>query len=362
MKIMIVTDAWEPQVNGVVRTLKMTQRELIRLGYEVAFLTPQQFKSVPCPTYPEISLALATAKQVAKKMDEFAPDYLHIATEGPLGWMARSVALKRDWPFTSAYHSRFPEYIHARFRVPLKWSYALLRHFHNAARCTITPTMGIVNDLKQRGFLHAQWWTRGVDRSVFSPDGACEPRPHTPVFLHVGRLAVEKNVEAFLSLDLPGEKWIAGDGPQRQRLQAQYPHAKWLGVLDGVSLARLYRSADVFVFPSKTDTFGLVMAEAMACGTPVAAFPVAGPIDVVKDGVSGSLNEDLHQACLTALTMSRKEVAAHAEQFNWSLATEQFLAALVRIEMNGQSPDIQNPIAPSTQAHTDYDHQKSKPV
>ena len=328
MKIMIVTDAWEPQVNGVVRTLKMTQRELEKLGHQVAFLTPLQFRSIPCPTYPEIALALCSTKQVAAKIDAFAPDCLHIATEGPLGWMARSVALKRHWPFTTAYHSRFPEYIHARFRVPLSWSYALLRKFHNVAKFTITPTQGIVDDLKMRGFHNPRLWTRGVDSVVFTPEGATMPRTHSPVFLHVGRLAVEKNVEEFLKLDLPGEKWVAGDGTERKRLEAKYPNAKWFGVLDGQSLASLYRSADVFVFPSVTDTFGLVMAESMSCGTPVAAFPVPGPIDVVKNGVSGVLNKDLKQACLDALKMSRPDVIAHAAGFNWTTATQQFLSAL----------------------------------
>lgn len=331
MKIMIVTDAWEPQVNGVVRTLKMTQRELERLGHDVQFLTPLQFRSFPCPTYPEIALALSTTRQVAKKIDEFHPDCLHIATEGPLGWMARSVALQRNWPFTTAYHSRFPEYIHARFRIPLNWSYALLRKFHNAAKQTITPTMGIVNDLRSRGFLNPRLWTRGVDSSVFTSQGTTFQREKNPVFLHVGRLAIEKNVEAFLKLDLPGEKWIAGDGPERKRLQEKYPHARWFGVLDGQTLAALYRSADVFVFPSVTDTFGLVMAEAMSCGTPVAAFPVPGPIDVVNDGVSGALNHDLRQACMDAMQMSRQAVIEHARGFNWATATQQFLSALQTI-------------------------------
>ena len=331
MKILIVTDAWEPQVNGVVRTLKMTQRELEKLGHEVRFLTPTLFRSFPCPTYPEISLALCRPKDIAKKIDEFNPDCLHIATEGPLGWMARSIAIKREWPFTTAYHSRFPEYIHARFRFPLSWSYALLKKFHNAAKFTITPTQGIVDDLRSRGFQHPRLWTRGVDASVFQPLGEILPRQKSPVFLHVGRLAIEKNVEEFLKIDLPGEKWIAGDGPERKRLEAKYPHARWFGVLDGKSLANLYRSADVFVFPSVTDTFGLVMAEAMSCGTPVAAFPVPGPLDVVKDGVSGCLSQDLKQACLDALKMSRYAVIAHAAQFDWAKATQQFLSALQTI-------------------------------
>ena len=285
MRILIISDAWEPQVNGVVRTLKMTRRELERKGHLVRLLSPLEFRSIPCPTYPEISLALTTAWHVERHIDAFRPDCLHIATEGPLGWLARSIAMHRRWPFTTAYHSRFPEYVEARFRVPTAWTYALLRRFHNAARATLAPTPAIVADLKARGFRGARLWSRGVDLELFEPTGDREIAGKRPIFLYVGRIAVEKQVDAFLRLDLPGEKWVAGEGPARRRLQARYPEARWLGVLDGHELARLYRSADVMVFPSVTDTFGLVIAEAMACGTPVAAFPVAGPIDVI--GASG---------------------------------------------------------------------------
>jgi glycosyltransferase involved in cell wall biosynthesis len=332
LKILIVTDAWEPQVNGVVRTLKMTCRELQHLGHQVEFLSPLAFRSFPCPTYPEISLALSSQRNVACKIDAFAPDCLHIATEGPLGWIARAIAIKRGWAFTTAYHSRFPEYLHARFRIPTRWSYALLRKFHNAARFNLTPTMGIVNDLHQRGFANPRLWTRGVDFGIFQPEGPRMTRGKAPVFLHVGRLAVEKQVDAFLKLDLPGEKWVAGDGPERERLHKQYPDVKWFGVLDGTSLARLYRSADVFVFTSITDTFGLVMLEAMACGTPVAAFPVAGPIDVVKAPQAGILDTDLRRACLAALDVPREGVLAHAATFSWARASEQLLSALQPIQ------------------------------
>jgi glycosyltransferase involved in cell wall biosynthesis len=328
MKILIVTDAWEPQVNGVVRTLKMTRRELEIMGHQVEFLSPLEFRSFPCPTYPEISLAFCTPKQLARRIEAIKPDSLHIATEGPLGWMARSFALKHGWPFTTAYHSRFPEYVHARFRIPLNWSYALLRKFHNAANFTVTPTPAIVNDLKKRGFSNPRLWSRGVDFQIFQAAGPRIERSASPVFLHVGRLAIEKNVEAFLALDLPGEKWVAGDGPERARLQKKYPHVRWFGVLDGQSLASVYRSADVFVFPSLTDTFGLVMLEAMACGTPVAAYPVPGPIDVVQTGVSGVLHADLRQACMQALAMDRDAVVKHACGFNWTIASQQFFDAL----------------------------------
>ena len=337
MKILIVTDAWEPQVNGVVRTLKMTCRELQRMGHQVDILSPLAFPSFPCPTYPEISLAFSSQKNVARQIDAFAPDCLHIATEGPLGWIARGIAIKRGWTFTSAYHSRFPEYLHARFRIPTRFIYALLRKFHNAARFNLTPTLSIVDDLRKRGFANPRLWTRGVDFDTFKPDGPKMPRGDAPVFLHVGRLAVEKQVDEFLKLDLPGEKWVAGDGPERERLHKQYPNVKWFGVLDGASLASLYRSADVFVFTSITDTFGLVMLESMACGTPVAAFPVAGPIDVVKAPQAGILDNDLRRACMAALEVSREGVLAHAATFNWALASEQLLSALQPIRGSGHT-------------------------
>lgn len=331
MKIMIVTDAWEPQVNGVVRTLKTTTAHLQELGHEVQILSPLEFRSVPCPTYPEIALALTTPAQVAQRIQDFDPDCLHIATEGPLGWMARHTAIRLGWPFSSAYHSRFPEYVHARFRLPVGISYAVLRKFHNAARSTMAPTPAIVQDLQDRGFRKARLWSRGVNLDAFHPDGEQLSREKDPVFLYVGRIAVEKQVHKFLELDLPGEKWVVGSGPEEERLRARFPQARWLGVLKGEPLSTAYRSADVMVFPSVTDTFGLVMVESMACGTPVAAYPVPGPIDVIgmaSDG--GVLDTDLRQACLRALekTRNRAAVRRHAEQFNWPAATRQFLDAL----------------------------------
>ncbi len=329
MKILIVTDAWEPQVNGVVRTLKMTRRELERLGHHVEIISPQGFRAIPCPTYPEIRLALTGECELTRRIDQFAPDCLHIATEGPLGWLARRVAQRRKWPFTTAYHSRFPEYVHARFRIPTGWTYAMLRRFHNAARATLAPTPAIVNDLKTRGFRGARLWSRGVDLETFSHQGDRLERPiDKPIFLYVGRIAVEKQVDAFLRLDLPGEKWVAGEGPERKRLQTLYPNARWRGVLSGAALAALYRTADVMVFPSVTDTFGLVMVESMACGTPVAAFPVAGPIDVIGRSGGGAMHADLREACLQALTIPRGKARQRAEQFSWATATGQILDAL----------------------------------
>jgi glycosyltransferase involved in cell wall biosynthesis len=328
MKILIVTDAWEPQVNGVVRTLTMTAQELRSMGHEVELITPKLFKSFPCPTYPEISLALAGQSAVKRIIDRFAPDCLHIATEGPLGWAARNVAMKRGWPFTTSYHSRFPEYVNMRFKLPVSWSYALLRRFHNAAQANLAPTPAIVSDLKARGFRSPQVWSRGVDFDRFSPQGETMARGDGPIFLHVGRLAVEKQVDEFLKLDLPGEKWVAGDGPEGERLRQAYPKVRWFGMQNAQQLASLYRAADVFVFTSVTDTFGLVMLEAMACGTPVAALPVPGPIDVVKQGISGVLNADLRAACLAALLIPRDGVLAHAQTFSWAAASAQFFGAL----------------------------------
>ena len=350
MRILIVSDAWEPQVNGVVRTLKMTRRELELKGHQTELISPLGFRSIPCPTYPEISLALSTVGQMERQIDRFSPDCLHIATEGPLGWQARRIALKRQWPFTTAYHSRFPEYVEARFRVPVAWTYALLRRFHNAARATLVPTPAIVADLKARGFHGARLWSRGVDLRLFEADGDRDVSAMRPIFLYVGRIAVEKQVDAFLRLDLPGEKWVAGEGPERQRLQARYPDARWLGVLDGPELARLYRTADVMVFPSVTDTFGLVMVESMACGTPVAAFPVPGPIDVIGHSNGGVMHADLREACLQALKLPRDQVRQRAEAFSWSAATEQMLESLQTIPrrqhyLMGQSSETSVSIA-----------------
>ena len=339
MKIQIVTDAWEPQVNGVVRTLKMTRRELERLGHQVDIISPLGFRAIPCPTYPEISLAITGERELARRLDDFAPDCLHIATEGPLGWLARRVATRRHWPFTTAYHSRFPEYVEARFRLPTRWTYALLRRFHNAARATLAPTPAIVDDLKRRGFHGARLWSRGVDLDTFSHHGERMERPDDrPVFLYVGRIAIEKQVDAFLRLDLPGEKWVAGEGPERKKLEARYPQARWLGVLKGDALACLYRSADVMVFPSVTDTFGLVMVESMACGTPVAAFPVAGPIDVIGHSGGGVMHADLREACLRALEIPRPQARRRAEEFSWTAATGQMLEALQLIPREASTP------------------------
>jgi glycosyltransferase involved in cell wall biosynthesis len=328
-KLLIVTDAWQPQVNGVVRTLGNTRSQLEALGIEVEMLTPLSFKTLPCPSYPEIRLSLTTRGRVQQMIEAINPDALHIATEGPLGWAARGAALKRGWAFTTAYHTRFPEYVNARIGVPLSWSYALFRRFHGAAGSVLAPTPAIVEDLRTRGFRHVVHWTRGVDHAIFYPRIEQKPpNKNNPIFIYAVRLAIEKNVEAFLRLDLPGEKWVAGEGPMTASLKKKYPNARYIGVISQNELAHLYSQADVFVFPSLTDTFGLVMAEAMACGLPVAAFPVMGPIDVVGQSGAGVLDEDLRAACLACLDVSRDRAIARASQYTWSVATGQFFAAL----------------------------------
>ena len=328
MRILIVTDAWEPQVNGVVRTLKTTARELTKMNHEVRFLTPLDFRTLPCPTYPEIRLSLFPQGGVNRQIREFDPDVLHIATEGPLGLAARRFALRNDFPFTTAYHTRFPEYVQARFRLPLSWSYAWLRHFHGPSKGVMAPTQVVVDDLKANGFNNVRLWSRGVDMDVFHPQASRRLDSTPPIFLYVGRVAVEKNVEAFLELDLPGSKWVVGTGPAIERIRARHPNVNYLGLLDREELAKVYAAADVFVFPSKTDTFGLVLLEAMACGLPVAAYPVTGPRDVIGDSKAGVLHEDLRAACLGALRLDRADAVARAGLFTWRAATEQFLGHL----------------------------------
>ncbi len=328
MRIMIVTDAWEPQVNGVVRTLKATRAHLEKLGHEVDFLTPLEFRTLPCPTYPDIRLSLMPKTKLEKRLREFDPDALHIATEGPLGLAARGWAIKHDRPFTTAYHTRFPEYVRARFAFPLSWTYAFLRWFHGPSKAVMAPTNVVKRDLEAEGFTNVKLWTRGVDHAIFRPQRCNRLQTEPPIFLYVGRVAVEKNIEAFLALDLPGSKWVAGVGPALAGLKARYPRVNFLGVLNQHELAQVYASATVFVFPSKTDTFGLVLLEAMACGLPVAAYPVTGPIDVIDDPRAGSLHEDLHTACLNALQLRREDVAEYAKRFSWMAATEQFLSHL----------------------------------
>lgn len=331
-RLLIVTDAWTPQLNGVVRTLQTTAAHLKSRGFEVHVVSPSDGPTTPCPTYPEIRLARQPRRLVREALERLKPDALHISTEGPLGWAARRIALQEGLAYTTAYHTQFPEYVKARTGIPVSWTSALLKRFHRHSSSVLVPSPTLIRVLQQRGFQRLQHWTRGVDEALFNP-GAQGLRAHspdrTPVFLYVGRVAVEKNIEAFLKLNLPGEKWVVGDGPAAAGLRAAYPDAQWKGTLTGEPLAEAYRSADVFVFPSKTDTFGLVMAEAMACGTPVAAFPVAGPLDVVEQGVSGELSEDLGAACRSALQLPREAVWRASRRFTWAAATDQFVSYLV---------------------------------
>ena len=324
MKIMIITDAWEPQVNGVVRTLKQTCAELTAMGHQVGMITPKEFKTIPCPTYPDISLSLFPGKQAAKRIKEFAPDAMHIATEGPLGIAARAYAVKNKLPFSTAYHTRFPEYVKARIGMPLGITYAFLRWFHGPSMAVMAPTIVVKNDLEKYGFTNVVLWSRGVDLNIFKIQDSKALNTAHPIFLYVGRVAVEKNINAFLEIDLPGSKWVVGDGPAMAGIKEKYPNINYLGVLQQEELAKVYAAADVFVFPSKTDTFGLVILEAMACGTPVAAYPVTGPIDVLGDSAAGAMNEDLREACMQALKIPREVARAHAEKFSWRSASEQF--------------------------------------
>jgi hypothetical protein len=328
MKIAMVTDAWEPQVNGVVRTLKSTARELQKMGHAVEMITPLGFRTLPCPTYPDIRLSLFPGGKVTRRLAELDPDAIHIATEGPLGLAARRYALRHNIPFTTAYHTRFPEYIKARIAMPLSWSYTFLRWFHGPAKAVMAPTLVVKRDLEAWGFTNVVLWSRGVDLDIFKPGKSNRLNTDPPIFLYVGRVAVEKNIEAFLELDLPGSKWVAGAGPALAGIRARFPDVNCLGVLDQWELAKVYASAQVFVFPSKTDTFGLVLLEAMACGLPVAAYPVTGPLDVLGDSRAGVMHEDLRTACLAALELKREDAVAHAQKFSWRAATEEFLANL----------------------------------
>lgn len=324
-KLLVVTDAWRPQINGVVRSLERLAEELEKLDLVVEFLTPQLFRTLPMPTYPEIRLSLTHGWDIRRRIERAAPDYVHIATEGPLGLMARRAALDIRRPgYTTSYHTRFPEYVSARFPVPESWTYAMLRRFHNAGLGCMVATETLEKDLAARGFSNLMRWSRGVDTELFHPrDGAVYDLPR-PIFLNVGRIAVEKNLEAFLALDLPGSKVVIGDGPQLAELKRKYPAVHFLGPKTGEDLAAHYAGADVFVFPSLTDTFGNVVVEALASGLPVAAHPVMGPIDIVGGTSAGVLSNDLREACLAALSIRRQDAIDLAHRFDWRVSSAQF--------------------------------------
>ncbi|MXO65684.1 glycosyltransferase family 4 protein [Altericroceibacterium endophyticum] len=330
MKIALVTDAWAPQVNGVVRTLQSVRAEIERRGHEVLVVSPDCFSSIPCPTYPEIRLALAGTRSVARMIDQFDAEAVHIATEGPLGMAARRYCLRRKRPFTTAYHTQFPDYLARRTGLPSAMFWPFIRWFHGPSSGVMVATDRVADQLRANGITRLRRWSRGVDFTCFSPVVTPPdiffdmPRP---IQLYVGRVAVEKNIEAFLSNDHPGTKVVVGDGPALAGLKVRFPEACFLGKQSGAELAACYAGADVFVFPSRTDTFGLVMIEALACGTPVAAYPVAGPLDVLDD-VSGAMDERLEEAIARALQLKREDCLARAQKFSWDASAKQFLDAL----------------------------------
>lgn len=323
-RIAIVTDAWHPQINGVVTTLSQTVSHLARVGHTVKVIHPKLFGSVPCPTYPEIRLALTSPAHLRNQLLGFAPHAVHIATEGPLGWLARGVCRRKNFPFTTSYHTRFPEYIRMRMPVPLGLCYRVVRMFHRPAARTMVATPALAKELAGRGFTNLAPWTRGVDTELFTPLPGKTQRRNEPRMVYVGRVAVEKNISQFLRLDLPGRKLVIGDGPARATLEKEYPEATFVGYRTGEDLARMIAGADVMVFPSLTDTFGVVMLEAMACGVPVAAYPVTGPINVVQNGVNGWLDTDLRQAVINALNVPPESCRLAALKYSWATSIGQF--------------------------------------
>jgi glycosyltransferase involved in cell wall biosynthesis len=330
VRLALVTDAWHPQQNGVVRVLDTLLRLLRQDGHEVELITPDQFTTVPCPTYPEIPLAVFPGRLVAQRLEQSRPDAIHVATEGPLGWAARAWCLRSDAPFTTAYHSKFPQYLQARTGVPLFIPYAGMRRFHAPSAGVLVPSRSVFAELKEWRFDRLRLWSHGVDRSVFKPGPKSSPKSALPelprpIFMNVGRVTIEKNLEAFLRLDLPGSKVIVGSGPQRKMLMTKYPDALFHEVVGDEALAACYNAADVFVFPSRTDTFGLVMLEALACGVPVAALPVTGPLDVIGGSPAGILSEDLRQAALDALDIAPEHCLERAAAFPWSIVKDQFV-------------------------------------
>lgn len=342
MKLALVTDAWKPQVNGVVTTLVELKHELERLGHDVHVIEPGQFRTRPCPGYPGIDLAIRPSAALHQQLDTLQPDAIHIATEGPLGWSARRYALRRKLAFTTAFHTKFPEILNAALRVPLSWGYAVFRHFHRPSSGVMVPTQGVLRMLERRGFRNLRTWTHGVDTRLFAFHEQTRLYPPLgtlarPVSLFVGRVSYEKNIEAFLKLDIPGTRIVCGVGPVEASLKERYPGVRWLGLLHRDELAKVYAASDVFVFPSRSETFGLVMLEAMACGTPVAAYPVDGPLEVLGQvgdaarggACGGALDDDLQRAWFRALGVPRHEARARALAFSWAHATRLFVSNLV---------------------------------
>lgn len=336
VRIAIATDAWTPQVNGVVTTLRRVGECLRAAGHEVLFVTPHLFRTIPCPTYPEIRLALAGRRRLARLLEAFQPEAVHIATEGPVGHAVRWHCLRRGLPFTTSYHTQFPQYLRLRFPVPVAASYAYLRRFHRPATRTLVATESVRRELIGRGFEHVVLWNRGVDSSLFRPRSKAFLADARPVAMYVGRVAVEKNLEDFLRLELRGSKYVVGTGPDLEMLRRKYPQVRFVGCKEGEVLASYVAAADVFVFPSRTDTFGLAMLEAMAAGVPVAAYPVTGPLDVVRHGETGFLHEDLATAVREALTLNPAACVAYARTRTWAACAELLLDNLAPIDFAGQ--------------------------
>lgn len=333
MRVTVVTDAWHPQVNGVVTTLSKTTEGLKHLGHEVNVISPEGFRTMPCPSEPTLRLAIFPKRRVRRLLDEQRPDAIHVATEGPLGMAARRVCVRQGWRFTTSYCTRFPEYLKMRLRVPLGWTYSVVRWFHRPSSCVMVSTDTMRGELEEKGFHNLGHWPRGVDTDLFRPR---EERDllglERPIFTYMGRVATEKNIGAFLDADLPGSKCVIGDGPALASLRTKYPRVQFLGMKQGEELAQLLACADAFVFPSRTDTFGLVMLEALACGVPVAAFPVQGPLNVIENGRTGVLSEDLREACLGALELDRDVCRAFAMEHSWDRVAEQFANNLVPVK------------------------------
>lgn len=330
-RILIVTDAWKPQVNGVVRTLNTVAEEMRAMGKTVEIVGPDRFWTVPMPSYPEIRLAVFPGRKLARVIEAFQPDALHIATEGPLGLAARAYARRKKIAFTTAFHTRFAEYLYARTGMPLKLTYAWLRWFHGAGAGVMVATQSLREELTARGFKNVKAWSRGVDLDAFQPEPKEDWALPRPIFAYVGRVAVEKNLRAFLDLKLPGSKLVVGDGPQRKTLEREYPDVHFAGARHGKALAAAYAGADVFVFPSRTDTFGLVVLEALASGLPVAAYPVTGPKDILGEALTpvGALSEDLRAAAMAALNIDRIACRPYAETFSWTACAQKFMDNLV---------------------------------
>jgi glycosyltransferase involved in cell wall biosynthesis len=339
MRLLIATDAWHPQINGVVRSLEAMATEAPHFGVEVTFLTPEQFRSLPMPTYSEIRLSLVSMRHVGRLLQDSAPTHVHIATEGPIGFATRRACLRQGRAFTTSYHTRFPEYLSARLPVPEAWIYTALRRFHAAGQGTMVSTPSLARELQRHGFRNLMRWTRGVDTTLFKPQERGIFDLPRPVFLYVGRLAVEKNVEALLSLNLPGTKVVVGDGPTRRPLEAKYPQVRFLGPLSREALAQAYASADVFVFPSLTDTFGIVLLEALASGLPIAAYPVSGPLDVVDGSGCGVLDWNLQEAASKALAIPHARCRAYAEGFTWRESARQFFTN-IEVAQSTQPPPL----------------------